>query len=121
MSLAYYYGLLQKKQSDLQRLQICKGQLIIKKGEFLANTYLMTKPELTSSTWQGQLARQFETIRIDGILASYQEIQSSQFNQVFSVLSSKMYEIAQEIEAIKQTIALLEEEARQAAREKTMK
>ncbi|WP_332651310.1 YwqH-like family protein [Lysinibacillus sp. 54212] len=111
MSLTYYYALLQKKQSDLQRLQTCNGQLTSKQGEFFNNAYLMTEPELTATTWQGQLASQFDNIRIGGILASFEEIQGSQFNQVFSVLSSKMAEIAMEIESIKQTIARLEAEA----------
>lgn len=111
MSLAYYYALLQKKQNDLRRLQTCNGQLTNKQGEFASNAYLMMEPKLTASTWKGQLASHFDQIRIDGILASFEEIQTSQFSRVFSVLNSKMAEIAMEIESIKATIARLEAEA----------
>ncbi len=108
MSLAYWYALLRKKQNDLSRLQTCNGQLAGKQGEFSSNQYLMTEPELTPTTWQGTLATRFDDIRANGILASYQEIQTTQFNNVFSTLSAKIQQIKQEIEYIRATIARLE-------------
>lgn len=108
MSLAYWYALLRKKQNDLSRLQTCNGQLTGKQGEFSSNQHLMTEPELTSTTWKGTLATRFDDIRANGILASYQEIQTTQFNTVFSTLSAKIQQIKQEIEYIRATIARLE-------------
>lgn len=110
MSLAYWYALLAKKQSDLVRLQTCNGQLIGKQGEFSNNQYLMTEPVLTATTWKGTLATQFDNIRNDGILASYQEIETTQFSNTFTTLSNKIKEITQEIQSIKATIAQLEAE-----------
>ncbi|MBM7608893.1 hypothetical protein JOD29_002159 [Lysinibacillus composti] len=108
MSLAYWYALLHKKQNDLSRLQTCNGQLSGKQSEFSSNQHLMTEPELTQATWKGTLATRFDDIRIDGILASYQEIQTTQFTNVFSTLSNKMEQIRREIESIRATIARLE-------------
>jgi len=108
MSLAYWYALLQKKQSDLRRLESCEGKLTGKQSEFSSNAYLMTEPVLTATTWKGTLATKFDDIRIDGILASYQEIQTTQFNNVFTTLSNKIQQIKQEIESILATIAQLE-------------
>lgn len=122
MSLAYYYALLQKKQNDLQRLRTCNYSLLNKQAEFTNKKYLMTEPELTEDTWYGTLASDFDTIRIEGILASYTEIEDTQFNNVFSELNRKIQEIIAEIEAIKQTIARLEAEAaRQAASSRATK
>ena len=110
MSLAYWYTLLHKKQNDLSRLQTCNGQLTGKQSEFSSNQHLMTKPELTSATWKGTLATRFDDIRIDGILSSYEEIQTTQFSRTFSTLIAKMEQIRLEIESIRATIARLEAE-----------
>ena len=110
MSLAYWYALLNKKQNDLNRLQTCNGQLTGKQSEFSSNQHLMTKPELTSATWKGTLAARFDDIRIDGILASYEEIQNTQFSRTFLILTDKMEQIRLEIESIRATIARLEAE-----------
>ncbi|MDQ0273321.1 YwqH-like family protein [Cytobacillus purgationiresistens] len=111
MSLSYYYSLLQEKKRQLSRLQSCNSQLLGNQQEFSHYKSTVTKPELSSTTWQGTLASQFEDIRTDRILNSFQDIESNQFSDVFSSLNSKMQLIRQEISSIQQTIAYLEAEA----------
>ena len=112
MSLAYYYALLAKKQSDLQRLEVCNSKLQTKQGEFTNNQHLMTKPPLTPTTWHGNWAQAFDHIREGGILSSYKDIQTTQFNSTFKVLAAKIIEIKQEIVSIQQIIAQLLAEQR---------
>lgn len=52
MSLGYYYSLLAKKQSDLQRLLACEGELQGKQQEFNHYRHTVTKPDLSPFTWQ---------------------------------------------------------------------
>lgn len=108
MSLGYYYSLLAKKQSDLQRLLDCKGELQGKQQEFNYYRHTVTKQDLSPFTWQGRLADEFEDIRFEQMLTSYTDIESNQFHDVFSAISRKLQQIQQEIDSIKQTIASLE-------------
>ena len=113
MSLAFYYALLAKKRSDLNRLQICNSKLQAKQEEFVEHQSLMTRPHLTSTTWHGNWARAFSEIRENGVLANFKQIQTTQFSNAFKVISAKIIEIQQEIERIQQIIAaLLAEQAR---------
>ncbi|MEK3766656.1 MULTISPECIES: YwqH-like family protein [unclassified Solibacillus] len=108
MSLGYWYSELNKKQSHLNRLETCNSQLTGKQNEFSNNKHLMTKPELTTMTWNGSLATRFDDIRNNGILNSYEAIQNIQLNNVFAALSDMMDKIRQEIESIRAIIARLE-------------
>ncbi len=108
MSLFYYYGLLRKKQEQLQRLQKCESQLQGIKQEYLNYHQSVITPELTSATWQGTLADKFEDIRTEGILGSYQDLESTQLSSVFSTITSKMSSLTSEIASLKQTIHSLE-------------
>lgn len=107
MSLAFYYALLAKKQSDLLRLESCNSNLQTKQGEFTENEPLMTEPPLTTTTWHGNWAQAFDDIRENGILASYIEIETTQFSAAFEALAEKIKEIKEEIERIQQIIAQL--------------
>jgi hypothetical protein len=108
MSLGYYYSLLAKKQNELQRLLACKGELQGKQQEFTHYRHTVTRPDLSPFTWQGKLAGEFEDIRFEQMLASYTDIESNQFLEVFSAIDRKLQQIQQEIDSIKQTIASLE-------------
>lgn len=107
MSLAFYYALLAKKQRDLLRLETCESKLQMKQEEFNDNQSLMTEPPLTTTTWHGNWAQAFDDIRENGVLASYIEIETTQFNTTFEALSTKIKEIKEEIERIQQIIAQL--------------
>lgn len=67
----------------------------------------MTAPSLTTTTWHGNWAKTFDDIRENGILASYMEIETTQFSATFEALATKIKEIIEEIERIKQIIAQL--------------
>jgi len=110
MSLAYYYKLLGEKQHQLQRLQTCNSQLQECQQEFIYYERTITKPELSRDTWQGMLAAKFDTIRMEGILTRYRDMENQQFSAAFTVLSDKMQIIQNEISAIKQIITTLEAE-----------
>ncbi|MCM3180968.1 YwqH-like family protein [Cytobacillus horneckiae] len=113
MSIGYYYNLLQEKKAQLARLQSCNGKLQGTQQEFAHYKNTVLQPELSASTWQGNLANQFEDIRNSGMLSSYQDIQSNQFNQVFSSLHSKIQQINNEISSIQHTITYLEAQERE--------
>ena len=100
-TLVFYYALLAKKKSDLQRLEACSGKLCGKQQEFADKQELMTKPALSLTTWYGDHPSGFH-----GILASSQEIQGTQFSRVLAELAAKMEEIKEEIESIEQMIAI---------------
>lgn len=106
-TLAFYYALLAKKKSDLQRLEACNSKLKGKQQEFADNQELMTKPALALTTWHGNHATGFDKIREDGVLVSYKEIQTTQFGKTFSELAQKIEEIKEEIRMIEQMIAQL--------------
>ena len=110
MSLAYWYGRLAEERENLRRLNTCNTQLNSKQTEFATNQHLMTEPVLTATTWKGTLATHFDGIREDGILASYQDIQTTQFNSTFSVLQAKIEWTKNEIERIKAIIERLKDD-----------
>ena len=107
VSLAFYYALLAKKQSDLHRLETCGNKLQSKQGEFTNNQILMTEPSLSTTTWHGNWAQTFDDIRVNGVLTSYIEIETTQFSATFQALAAKIREIKEDIERIKQIIAQL--------------
>lgn len=107
MSLAYYYALLAKKQSDLLRLESCESKLQTKQAEFVENESLMTEPALTTTTWHGNWAQAFDDIRENGVLASYIEVETTQFSAAFDALTTKIEEIKEEIKRIQEIIAQL--------------
>ena len=108
MSLAYYYSLLRLKEEQLQRLQMCNGELKSCQQEFTHHERLVSEPELSTNTWNGTLAQTFDDRRATGMLTSYRDISTKQFNSAFTTLSDKIQQIQLEIISIKQTIAALE-------------
>lgn len=58
------------------------------------------KPELTSITWQGSLAKKFDSLRENGIFRAYQQIENDQFDRTIEALDIKIEQVKKEIEAI---------------------
>jgi len=108
LSIAYHNALLREKQQHLQRLQDCQSQLRGKQQEFASFRASVTRPELSSFTWQGTLANRFEDIRTNGMLHYYSEMEQSQFSSIFSGIENKIQQLHREINSLKQTIASLE-------------
>lgn len=112
MSIGYYTALLHQKKNELARLHTCNGQLEGTQQEFSHFRRTVLQPELTPHTWHGQNANEFEEKR-ENMLASYDDIQGSQFNQVFDSLQSKIQHLQSEIQSIQQTISYLEAQERE--------
>ncbi|WP_301107137.1 DUF5082 family protein [Sporosarcina sp.] len=112
--LFYYYALKAKKQRDVERLNACQGELQTIQSEFTDNAWKCLDPELTTMTWQGKHANDFEDIRNSGIHSPYLEITGEQFEKVFNAIMTKITELIAEIASIQQTIdrLLAEMEAR---------
>lgn len=101
----HLYALKAKKQKDVERLEKCRELLKGKQGEFNENADKCLDPELTSKTWHGNHATEFDDIRESGIEAPYLEIAGAQFSEVFSVIAEKITSLLAEIEAIQRMIA----------------
>ena len=114
--LGYYYALLKKKKEEVARLNLCQSLLSKKQGQFQENEHKCLEPELSTTTWHGRNANDFQEVREEGIHTSYLEIAGAQFATVFSAISRKIAELQIEIISIQQTIERLL--AQEAAREK---
>jgi Domain of unknown function (DUF5082) len=104
MDLSFLYARLREKQEQLQRLNNCQRDLSECQLAFQQEKHLCTKPELTSLTWEGVLARNFDNIRENGILSAYEEIEGSQFSRVFQAIASKVISLQAEIQSIQEAI-----------------
>ena len=119
-SIAALMELLREKKEQLRRLLACQSSLNQSQSTFFANEYLCMEPKLTSTSWEGSLANEFEWIRESGILTTFREIENAQFNDVFRVLNDTIRRVELEILLIEQQIAALREaERRRAARART--
>lgn len=115
--LGYYYALLKKMQNDISRLTSMQAIIQNSLSEFRSISQKSVEPELSSTTWIGKHASDFQDIRESSIMASYEEITDTQFPEIFRVIADKIVQINLEIESIKTVIATLEaaEEAERAA------
>ncbi|MFC7372593.1 DUF5082 family protein [Fictibacillus iocasae] len=105
MELSYLYARLREKQEQLQRMQDCQRDLSECQQAFQQEKHLCTKPELTSVTWEGVLAKSFDNIRENGILSAYEEIEGSQFDRVFQAIASKISSLHADIQSINEAIS----------------
>lgn len=107
--------LLRVKKDQLRRLLICQANLNQSQSSFFANEYLCMEPKLTPTSWEGSLANEFNWLRESGILTNYQEIETTQFNDVFRMLNDTIRRVELEIQLIEQQIAALQEAERKRA------
>ncbi|KXH78556.1 DUF5082 family protein [Sporosarcina sp. HYO08] len=115
--IAYYINLKAKKLKEIERLNACKSSLQSKQGEFNDNEHKCLEPELTTATWHGQHASEFEDIREAGIHTPYLEIAGAQFAKVYDAIATKIAALQAEVISIQQTIdRLLAEQAARRAR-----
>lgn len=110
MSLSYYYALLKQKQSELSRLQTCDHQLQNKQQDFFHYETDVLHPELSTSTWQGQLANQFNEIRTEKMLVQYNDMKIKQFDNTFTAIDQKIKQLEAEIRSIQNMILSYEAE-----------
>ncbi|MGN1385009.1 MAG: DUF5082 family protein [Bacillus sp. (in: firmicutes)] len=114
-SIAALMEVLRVKKDQLHRLLTCQANLNQSQSIFYANEYLCMEPKLTPGSWEGSLANEFDWLRESGILTNYQEIETSQFNDVFRVLNDTIRRVDLEIQLIEQQIAALQEAERKRA------
>lgn len=117
MSLSWLYARLHEKQEQLTRLQTCESELIGCQSEFSTQKYLCTEPALSTHTFHGNLATEFDQIRDHGILDAYKDIQINQFNHAFQVIEEKISQLQLEISSIKQEIESEKDRLEREARE----
>lgn len=111
-SIAQLMELLRDKKEQLRRLLACQADLNESQSTFFANEYLCMEPKLTSTSWQGSLANEFEWRRESGILTTFREIENEQFNAVFRVLNDTIRRVELEILLIERRIEALREAER---------
>ncbi|PFG12369.1 YwqH-like family protein [Bacillus sp. es.036] len=114
--LSYLQSEIAEKRAQLVRLQSSLVKLDSLQGEFIQNKQLVDQPELTPTTWAGELANSFQNIRED-MKASYQELSINQVNSALNTMENKADHLRREIQTLEfnitQEIHRLEEEARE--------
>ncbi len=114
--LSYLQSEIAEKRAQLVRLQSSLVKLDSLQGEFMQNKQLVDQPELTPSTWAGELANSFQNIRED-MKASYQDLSINQVNTALNTMENKADHLRREIQTLEfnitQEIHRLEEEARE--------
>ncbi|GGB50003.1 DUF5082 domain-containing protein [Virgibacillus dakarensis] len=93
------------KREEMERLNQASSELLDCQGDFHAKKPLCLKPELTVTTWYGELADNFDTLREDELYGSYVEISDEQLDEAISKLEAKIQEVKQEIQSLEASIA----------------
>jgi hypothetical protein len=102
--LAYLQSVLSEKRDQLIRLKNCVFELNGLQSEFIQNQKLIKDPDLTSSTWKGELANEFSGVRED-ISFSYKDIAQTQLNTAITTIENKIESINAEIQSLQSSIA----------------
>ncbi|WP_273834303.1 YwqH-like family protein [Guptibacillus sedimenti] len=114
--LSYLQSEIAEKRAQLVRLQSSIVKLDGLQNEFIQNKQLVEQPELTPTTWAGELANSFQNIRED-MKASYQNLSINQVNSALNTMENKADHLRREIQTLEfnitQEIHRLEEEARE--------
>ncbi|MYL64451.1 DUF5082 domain-containing protein [Bacillus hwajinpoensis] len=114
--LSYLQSEIAEKRAQLVRLQSSIVKLDGLQTEFIQNKQFVEQPELTPTTWAGELANSFQNIRED-MKASYQDLSINQVNSALNTMENKADHLRREIQTLEfnitQEIHRLEEEARE--------
>lgn len=114
--LSYLQSELAEKKEQLERLKNCKSELDGYQVEFGQNNYLVKDPDLSATTWKGNLAEKFTDIRED-MDAAYKDISGTQLDTAITAIENKIANIKAEIQslqsAISAEIARIEREERE--------
>ena len=103
---------LDKREEELERLQKASSELSDIQGDFQQNEKLVTLPDLTTTTWHGNLASKYDQFREGELLSSYRELYQGQLGRVLSDISAKISEIQNRIKTLEADIAALERQLR---------
>ncbi|WP_018664294.1 YwqH-like family protein [Heyndrickxia acidiproducens] len=94
---------LSRNQEELERLKKSKKELVESKHALAEKEHLCLQPALSASTWQGQLAKQFQTVRKNELLESYKATEK-QINTALKLLEGKISQLASENTQIEKAI-----------------
>ncbi|MEW9677684.1 DUF5082 family protein [Lentibacillus sp. L22] len=96
---------LEAKREELERLNRALSELSDCQNDFHTKKPLCLKPELTATTWFGEWADDFDSIRENELQESYVEISDEQLDDAISKLEAKIQEIKLEIQSLEASIA----------------
>ncbi|MGR9049152.1 YwqH-like family protein [Halobacillus faecis] len=114
-SLFYYNQLYDQKQDELRRLREAASRLQGFREELARQKKVCMEPELSPATWSGQLAGEFENIRMNGLLTQYRSIEGEQLMNALDAIQSKisglqfdLYHYNQKITSLRYEMTLAE-------------
>ncbi|WP_054950340.1 YwqH-like family protein [Numidum massiliense] len=100
------------KEEQLARLKTCHAKLKMTQQEFIRYKNWCTHPSLSSYTWQGSLAEQFDQMRESNIVRSYEDIADRQLKNVMQMVLNRTTQLEEEIVSLKESILSLEAQSR---------
>ncbi|KGX92808.1 hypothetical protein N781_15705 [Pontibacillus halophilus JSM 076056 = DSM 19796] len=110
--LSYLYNRLEEKQEQLERLHQAGRELNDVQDEFYDKRHLVKEPELTPTTWKGNLANEFDEIR-ERMDVAYTDVSSNQMGDAYAAITSKMDEIRSQIGILHDRISAERERLRE--------
>ncbi|KOO43021.1 YwqH-like family protein [Priestia koreensis] len=108
--IAYLQSQVDIKRKYIEKLNICKTELIEIKSDYGEMADECMDPALSASTWHGTLATQFDNIRRDGFQAAYIELTGEKVSELITSISQKITEIQQEIASLQASIMHAQQE-----------
>lgn len=88
-----------------ERLNQALSELSDCQNDFHEKKPFCLKPELTATTWFGEWADDFDSVRESELQESYVEISDEQLDDAISKLEAKIQEIKLEIQSLEASIA----------------
>lgn len=88
-----------EKRKQLERLRTSKTNMNQLQGEFNQYTQKVKQPELSTTTWQGTRANEFEEVR-EQFNEAYRDISQSQMDSAITSIESKISSLEVEIAAL---------------------
>lgn len=98
-------GQIQQLREDLRRLEKVLQEMGLVEGDYLQHRGKILEPDLTSTTWHGELASDFQQFREGELISRYDEIPNEQLQRVIEELERKIEEIKQRIARLKASSA----------------
>lgn len=87
------------KKQQVEKLKTCKNKLDGLQGEFLQNERLVTDPQLSSKTWHGTLATDFNEVR-ENLGTAYKDLSHTQLNTALTTIENKIISLQSEITSL---------------------
>ncbi|RWZ54499.1 DUF5082 domain-containing protein [Halobacillus fulvus] len=112
-SLFYYHRMQDQKQDEIRRLKLALSSLEGYREELMSQQNLCSEPELSAHTWAGQLAGEFENIRVNSMTTQYRAIGTEQMEQAVGTIQAKIHSLQSELLSIDGRITSIQYEMAQ--------